>query len=496
MASGANHYCEQLGIAVPSLSAVKSHPEANTYTLLLVTLLEYGHPMTLDEVAAHFARAGVVSHVDDALSSLKRCRPARPPVYRDGEHYGLDPHDADLDLWAFRLGLRPPRVQRPEPTPPPPRPPTSQRLSVEELDEAWRHDANLHAWSAQRIALAVLDAHDHPMAPPDVVAFVSARTKWHRLTAGPTTFRRKGAAVQVNDDGTWSIVTGAPELAMARDAVRQSIETARRYPRSNPAEIREAGRAYERRRSAHADELAQLRRVIVHAFPSRAPRAVALLDIGHRTITTLVDDELSQVPSLLDRYDMLCGVDIRATLRHLAVDPGTRRLGELGPPQKTMTLEGRTLKLTLPMLIQGSCGIRRPLGDDKQLRAYLTAGQTTKLAARLEADVKSLFALYAYGMVHGSVRLLHGFVDDMIPAPWHHRDEPFLFQLMKEAFDANMGLVAVVGHAAAWEDPWSRAERLVVVRGVGEYDRVLVDEHGRPIDDRDVQLARLEAVVN
>ncbi|CAN5603247.1 hypothetical protein BH11MYX1_BH11MYX1_07880 [soil metagenome] len=64
-------------------------------------------------------------------------------IYRDGELYALDPHDAELDLWAFRLGLRPPRVQRTEAPPPRPRPPANQRLSVEELDAAWRNDANL-----------------------------------------------------------------------------------------------------------------------------------------------------------------------------------------------------------------------------------------------------------------------------------------------------------------------------------------------------------------
>lgn len=454
--------------------------------------------MTLGDVAEEFAAAGVVSHVDDAYFSLKRCRPARPPVYRDGDLYALDPHDHELDLWAFRLGLRPPRVQRPEPTPPPARPPTSQRLTIEELDEAWRNDANITAWSAQRIALAILDAHDRPMAPDEVVAFVSARTKWHRLTAGPTTFRRTGAAVNVDADGTWSILHGASELAMARDAVRDAIERARRYPRSNPEEIAAARHAFERRRTAHAAELAQLKRVIVHAFPARAPRVVVLVDVDQREIKTLVGDELSQVDSILQCFDILCGVDIRATLRALVVDPGARRLAEIGPPQKSVRLNtsGRTLKITTSMLIQGSCGISRPLGDEKKLRAYLASGQTSKLVARLEADAKSLFALHEYGKVHGCIRLRWGFLDQVFPAPWHHHDEPSLYHLINEAFDLNMGLIAVVGHSPAWDDPWARARRLEVVRGEREYDRMLFDELGRYIDDRDVQLARLEAVIN
>ena len=136
MQRAANSYCERLGIPVPSLASIYAHPEANTYALLIVALLESGRPMTLDEVALRFQAAGVVSNADDAHFSLQRCRPARPPVYRDGDLYALDPHDAELDLWAFRLGLRPPRVARPEPMPAAPRPPAAQRLTVEELDES------------------------------------------------------------------------------------------------------------------------------------------------------------------------------------------------------------------------------------------------------------------------------------------------------------------------------------------------------------------------
>jgi len=494
-----NAYCARLGISVPSLAAACTHPDANTYALLIVTLLEQGRPMTLEGVARRFEAAGVVTHVDDAYFSLKRCRPARPPVYRDGDLYALDPHDHELDLWAFRLGLRPPRVARREPAAPAPRPSANQRLSVAELDEAWRNDANINGWSAQRIVLAILDAHDQPMAPDEVVAFVSARTKWHKVVAGPTTFRRTGAAVVVRSDGAWSILLGAPELVMARDAVRDLIERARRWPvRSTDEQIHASRRAYEQRRAAHAAELAALRRVIVHAFPARVPRAAVLVDVNQRDLTTLIGDGLANVEHLLRRYDVLSGVDIRATLRALGVDPGERRLAEIGPPQKSVRLNssGRTMKITTAMLIQGSCGISRPLGDDKKLRAYLANGQLAKLEARLQADAKSLHALHEYGKVQGCVRLRWGFLDQMFPAPWHHADEPTLYHLKREAQALSMGIIAVVGAAPGWEDPWSRARRLEVVRGESQYDLVLFDKLGSYVDDRDVQLARLEAVIN
>jgi hypothetical protein len=84
----------------------------------------------------------------------------------------------------------------------------------------------------------------------------------------------------------------------------------------------------------------------------------------------------------------------------------------------------------------------------------------------------------------------------MFKAPWHHHDEPTLYHLRKEARDLNMGLIAVVGAAPAWDNPWARAQRLEVEQGTSEYDIVLFDEWGRYIDDRDVQLARLEAEIN
>lgn len=103
-----NDWCRVLGIKVPSLGAVADHREANIYALLLVALLERGEPMTLQEVATRFEEAGIAD-ASRALLSLQRCKPGRAPVYREGDLYHLDPYDEELDLWAFRLGLRPPK---------------------------------------------------------------------------------------------------------------------------------------------------------------------------------------------------------------------------------------------------------------------------------------------------------------------------------------------------------------------------------------------------
>src|SRR5438876_7595867 len=101
-----NPYCERLGIQVPRLEVARNSPDANYYSLLIVALLERGKPITLEEAAKRFEEAGV-GPAALALSSLKRCKPGRPPIYRDGDLYALDPYDHEADLWAFRLGLRP-----------------------------------------------------------------------------------------------------------------------------------------------------------------------------------------------------------------------------------------------------------------------------------------------------------------------------------------------------------------------------------------------------
>ena len=110
MTISSNVYCAALGIHPPRIEDARSSPDANYYSLLLVALLERGGPMTLDEAAARFAAAGVTPTAAAALAALKRCKPARAPIYRDGDRYALDPHDDEVSFWLFRLGLRPARV--------------------------------------------------------------------------------------------------------------------------------------------------------------------------------------------------------------------------------------------------------------------------------------------------------------------------------------------------------------------------------------------------
>lgn len=498
-----NRYCEELGIEVPKLESVKDHREANTYALLIVTLLEKGGTMTLAEVARRFERAGIAP-ASRALLSLQRCKPARPPVYRDGDHYALDPYDDELDLWIFRLGLRPPRAPRlsvvrprPEPVPGPEEP-----LTVAEIEEAWK-ETTLSDWSLQRLVLAVLDAHRGELSAEKVVAFVSTWAGRRLPSPDIPHVRRRNSAVEVRDDGRWAIAPGPrahEALLAARKAVRERIELARRWASTlpDPAAIKASQHAWERKRAAHAAELAAMRRVILHAFPAAEPEALVLLDVGERSLSTFLGEEISASRERLDDYEILAAVDVRALLRALDYEPGRRRLAELGPPQKTMTLNrrGRTLKITNELLLQGSCGISRAFGDPEKLRAYLRTGRHTQLRRRLEADAKSLFALYQYGRLHGVVRLRWGFLDEAIPVPWVHRDETTLHGLKKQALEMGVPVEVVAGAAPGWSEPWSRSRRCFVRKEPGGYYLWLIDEAGYAIDDVEVQLARLLVTVH
>ena len=490
-----NPYCEALGIQVPSLEVAKSSPDANYYSLLIVALLERGEPISLEEAARRLEEAGVAP-ADRSLASLKRCRPGRSPIYRDGDLYALDPHDEVADLWAFRLGLRPPKVAalqlvRPDPAP---LPSPNEPLTVADLDEAWREGVP-STWSAQRIAICVLDVHGAAMQPDDVLGFVGARSQWSLLSSDSARYWRRGAAVRVRDDGLWELDCEHDAVRSARQAARERVAMVRRWARMrpDPAVLEVNRKRFERERLANAERLARMRRVLVHAFPAKRPEAIVLVDVGRREISTLIGDEMGKAREEILDYDVIAAVDVRALLRALDVEPGERRLAELGPPQKTRQLNkrGRRLKITTSLLVQGSCGTSRPFGDEKVLRRHLRDGEYTKLRRRLEADAKSLFALYQYGRLHGAVRLRWGFLDEMIPAPWVHRDEHTLYHLMARAHELQVPLEVVVGTAPGWADPWSRVQRAYVEKDERGWRSWLVDEQGYAIDEAEVQLARL-----
>ena len=184
-------------------------------------------------------------------------------------------------------------------------------------------------------------------------------------------------------------------------------------------------------------------------------------------------------------------------LRALVFDPGERRLADLAPPQKTISVDGgrRSVRLTTAMLVQGSCGISRPFG------AAIRCGTTWPGARRRRSAAAggrrgSLFAFYQYGRTHGAVRVRWGAIDDMLPVAWVHADEHVLHHVAHKAFAIGAEIQAVVGRAPERSDPWARARLLRVTTGRNQHDLVLIDQDGFAVDDRDVQLARLAVSIH
>lgn len=493
--SPTNAWCEALGIPVPRLEDARRSPDANTYSLLLAALLEHGTPLTLAAVARRFEEVGIAP-ADRALASLKRCKPGRPPIYREGDLYALDPHDAKTDPWVFRLGLRPARatplrVVRP---PPGPLPDPAVPLTAAALGEAWRHGLP-GGWSGQRIAICVLDAHGDAMCPQDVLAFVRAHDRGNGLPLDPDRRWQRGAPIRVRDDGRWQLDRSHPAVRAAREAARDRVAAVRRRAETwpDPVVLEANIRRSERRRRAHGERLAGMRRALLHGFPTRRPEALVLVDVARREIATWQGDGIAAARERLADYEIIAAVGVRELLRALGFDPGTRRLAELGPPRKTRRLNkrGRSLRITTTMLVQGSCNVARPFGDEARLRAYLREGDHTRLRRRLEADARSLCAYYQYGRLHGAVRLRWGFLDEWVPAPWVHHDEPKLYDLMEQAHEQRRALEVVTGSAPGWADPWARARRAYVVEETSVWGMELVDEEGQPIDLAEVQLARV-----
>jgi hypothetical protein len=494
METATNPWCDALGIPPPDLAAISPEVLRNNFALLIAALLERGAAMTLVEVATRAAEAGLGDRLS-ILIALERCRPGRAPVFRDGPRYALDPRDPECSFWPMRLGLDPrqhtPRAPRAvEPTPA-----DDVALRPEELAEAWPR-ATASAWSGQRIALAVLDAHGRAMTPAEIEAFVRPVGPYlPRMEGGVHTAR--GGPLAMTPEGALCLTPEAEGLIRsARGAVRAVLQKTReaQAQRISPEELTASRAAWAAKQAAKGALLRARRHAVLAAFPRDAPEAVAVVDVEAHTCALTLHPKAGEVAAMLDGFDALCGLDVREQLRVLGVEVGTRRVLELGATQKGRTLNraGRTLRITPAMLIQSSCGIARPLGEGTKLRGYVREAQWAKLARRVEADGKSLAAMFTYGRLHGAMRLRWGFLDEWVSTNWTEFDDPHRLQALKRDAHAQGRPLEVVLHTAAWEAPWSRA-REVTPRDLGGSTLALLDDDTGVVCEADIVAARIKA---
>ncbi|WP_437572712.1 hypothetical protein [Sorangium sp. So ce542] len=463
-----NRYCERLGIAVPRVEDVAAQGTAKLFHLMIVALLERGGPMTLDEIAERLESAGVLAETGDLAHSLKKAWHGMAPVYRDATgHFGLDLDALALHVVMRATGLLATRAAPPPPAPAPPAPGDDVPLSAEELDAAFR-DRYMTSLSWVRQAAAVLDARQEAMTAQQIESLLAALTK-HRTTLGERNGPENSDLFVLGADGRLTLAPRAPGLALMRRAIRklsrpELIRRAERAACTARIAARRAELDAEARRDAEIARRARRAVVRVVPFPEE-PQAAAVLDVGQRSIRTFLGRDMAELAGALERFDVIAGLHIRDTLLALGLDADRRRVVDLRPPKKSRRLNraGRILEITPELLIAGTTGISRPLGDPEKVASYLAEGDHAKLARRLESDVKALHAFYQYGVLHGFVRLRWGFIDEVLSTEWALPGDVSLYQQLKSASETGAAVDLVVGAAPGWADPWSRARRVRVL---------------------------------
>jgi hypothetical protein len=413
-------------------------------------------------------------------------------IFKDGlGRLGLNLSSRDLDLKVFLIGLRPPR--RPlDPWPqPPPMKPVTEPLTPDEAKSALARRPP-YAFSAVRIAAAVLDAAGRPMTFGEVEKFVMD-LGWEGFIEEEQARRWRSDLVRFDPEGRLVLRREAPELMAVRDYLRRIHQRAEldRLQEQRSArwmERREAERAQAREKAAG------LRRAILRAFPGDGrPAAVTLVDVAERSVKTYRGSTLSDAIRALGSFDLLAGLDIRATLESLGLDPDRWHLVDLGPPQKTYRLNraGRILRISTELLIRGSVGIGRPLGDASRLRKYAAGGDFRKLARRLESDAKALLAYYQYGILHCAVRLRWGFLDQRLGVDWAVEGDVHLSEILEQAHQERKPVELVFHWAPSCSDPWGRAQRFDVVKH--EFRTTILSDTTRQfhLEPLEVQAARV-----
>jgi hypothetical protein len=276
--------------------------------------------------------------------------------------------------------------------------------------------------------------------------------------------------VTVLGDNLLQINRQSPHLFAMRRAVRKLAERPLRQAAINE-QMGHRRRAYEARqaeqRARDRVTAEQLRRAVLRVVPENGPAAAAaLLDVGRRAIRCFVGPELRNLPAALEEYDLIAGLGARESLYALGIRDHDRwRLVDLRPPQKTRQLNraGRKLTITPELLISGTTGISRPLGNSAKIAEYLAGDQQARLRRRLESDVKSLLAFYNYGLLHRRVRLRWGFLDEDLGVDWAERGDVSLHNILEECRERGTAADIVTGSAPGWDEPWSRAIRVNVV---------------------------------
>jgi hypothetical protein len=435
------------------------------FQLMIVALLESGAPQRLEDIAERLELAGASSPIGDMVASLRKAWKRREPVYEDeAGRVALNVASQELDLIVFRLALRPPKVRHtPIANAAVVLPGDEVPLSVDELRAAFARPS-LWGQSGTRLCAAVLDAHGRAMTATEVDGFLDQLVA-HRPGL-PLQFRSGAAKLVVAlPDGRLALDLASRSLGPMRRATRKLAEPElkRRLQEKNRAAARVHAQAVlaadrERQRT----EASRLRRVLLHVIPEAGtPAAAVLLDLHDRRLDTFIGPALTQVVPAVRRYDLVAGLAVRDSLHRLDVASDPFRIVELGPSRKSIRLNqrGHMLPITAHLVVSGTTGSARGLGDPAKVAEYLAQDATDRLVRRIESDAKALFDLYTYARLHRGLRIRWGFVDELLGVDWPVPGDETAYELLELARDQGREVLVVTGTAPGWEEPEARARR-------------------------------------
>lgn len=443
--------------------------EFSVSDLMGLVIAEKGAPMTIEEIAERLGALGVTRSVKSlrktwhALRCLRKTADGKLEVVRESAEYSRWDHllfriRDQLDL----LPGRPPSRER-----------TANEGPVDDtspvtLEEVLR---GLGTWLPQSLSLrrklallteacgGELEVERAIRTFADAGVTITEEDIRHSVaSSGPVGLAAGGALVHRPEDG--SLATGRRLLRERLRALdeeeeeeRRAAEASTKWRRKQELERRETRRKYR-----------EARKVVLRCFFTRRGfGAASVLDPDARRFHDSTDP--AEVAALIERAEIIFGIDPWSDLERLGIEPGERQIVDLSPPMKTVKLNQRrrTLKVTPGLIIGSTLGISRPLGDPSKLNAYLKSGSHGKLFRRLRADLKSLWRLYEYGCLHGRVRLRWGFLDESRGVEWNPGGLPRLCEIVSEAKERGGELEVVLGSAPGWDDPWSRGMRIRVV---------------------------------
>jgi hypothetical protein len=177
-----------------------------------------------------------------------------------------------------------------------------------------------------------------------------------------------------------------------------------------------------------------------------------------------VGDDLAGFRTSLQAFDFLAGVDLRALLRRIDLDPDDWLLAELRPVQKTFRPgEGATCVIvTLPAVVQATTGVAHVPADTAARGHAPDAKRPPDLSARVAHEARTLCQFYDYGALHGGVRVSRRPDDWLLPVAWAMRGDPDLHSVLDAAVRAFAKIDVVIGAPPEMADPWKEATRAKV----------------------------------